>query len=105
MPGIDFRRLRTEISIGEVLELLGFIATNGSGHQRYGPCPVDPATAKNRDRRFSVNLKTGRFYCRGCGLSGNQLELWAAATKQPIYDATVDLCNRLHREPAWIHRW
>ena len=104
MPGIDFQRLRAEISMREVLELLGFIATNGARDQRYGPCPIDLATAKKRDRRFSVNLKTGRFICRECGRFGDQLDLWAAATKQPIYEAAVDLCSRLHREPPWIHR-
>ena len=105
MPGIDYQRLRTDVSMGDVLELLGFAATNGSRDQRYGPCPLNPTTTKTRDRRFSVNLKTGRFYCRECGRSGNQLELWAAATKLPLYDAAVDLCNRLHREPPWILRW
>lgn len=105
MPGIDFNRLRAEISMAEVLELLRFFATGGRGDQRYGPCPLNPDTAKRRDRRFSVNLRTGRFYCRECYRSGNQIELWAAATKLPIYDAAVDLCGRLHKAPPWIHRW
>ena len=105
MPGIDFQQLRAEISMAEVLELLGFIATNGSGDQRYGPCPLNPTTAKQRDRRFSVNLRSGRFFCRECGRFGDQLDLWAAASKQPLYDAAVDLCNRLHREPPWIQHW
>jgi len=61
MPGIDFQQLQAEISVAEVLELLGFIATNGSGDQRYGPCPLNSTTAKQRDRRFSVDLRSGRF--------------------------------------------
>ncbi len=104
MPGLDFQRLRSEIPMAEVLELLGFVATNGRGHQLYGPCPLHIAK-EQRSRRFSVNLKTGRFYCRECRRFGNQLELWAAARRLPIYDAAVDLCARLHREPPWIHRW
>jgi len=63
MPGLDFQRLRCEIPMAEVLELLGFVATNGRG----------------------------RFYCRECRRFGNQLELWAAARRLPIYDAAVDL--------------
>lgn len=104
MPGLDFQRLRTEVAMTEVLELLGFVATNGKGDQLYGPCPLH-TTTEERSRRFSVNLKTGRFYCRQCGRFGNQLELWAAAKHQPIYDAALDLCGQLHREPPWIHRW
>ena len=104
MPGINFQQLRAEISMAEVLELLGFIATNGSGDQRYGPCPLNPTTAQ-RDRHFSVNLKSGRFFCRECRRFGDQLDLWAAASEQPLYDAAVDLYNRLHREPPWVHHW
>ena len=74
MPGLDFQWLRSEIPMAEVLELLGFVATNGSGDQLYGPCPLH-VTTKERSRRFSVNLKTGRFYCRECRRFGNQLEL------------------------------
>jgi len=104
MPGLDFQWLRSEIPMAEVLELLGFVATNGSGDQLYGPCPLH-VTTKERSRRFSVNLKTGRFYCRECRRFGNQLQLWAAARHLPIYDAALDLCGRLHREPPWIQRW
>ena len=103
MPGLDFQRLRSEISIGEVLDLLGFVAVGG-GDQLYGPCPLNPAPS-GRDRCFSVNLKTNRFYCHHCRQCGNQLELWAAAVQQPLYDAAVDLCQRLRKEPPWIDRW
>jgi hypothetical protein len=34
--------------------------------------------------------------CFQCGRSGNALDLWAMATKQPTYEAAVDLCSRLH---------
>src|SRR5437016_8970636 len=97
MPGLDFERLRTEVPMREVLNLLGFVATNGRGDQLYGPCPLRPPKSersRRRERYFSVNLKAGRFYCRDCGELGNQLELWAAATKQPIYEAALDLCSR-----------
>src|SRR5260370_32979314 len=49
MPGIYFQRLRAELSVAEVLEVLGFVATQGSGHTRYGPCPPHPLSAKEPD--------------------------------------------------------
>jgi len=104
MPGLDFARLRSEISMREVLDLLQFVAANGGGEQVYGSCPLHEME-KERSRCFSVNLKTARFYCHQCGQHGNQLELWAAATKQPLYDAALELCERLSREPPWIHCW
>ena len=37
--------------------------------------------------------------------SGNQLELWAAVNKLPVYEASIDLCHALRREVPWVHRW
>lgn len=102
MPGVDFQRLRSEISMREVLDLLHFVCVNGRGDQLYGPCPLHPTD--ERSRCFSVNLKTARFYCHRCRQCGNQLELWAAATNQPLYDGALDLCQRLSKEPPWIYR-
>lgn len=87
----------------EVLDLLHFVAVSGQGDQLYGLCPLHPT--EERSRCFSVNLKTARFFCHRCGQYGNQLELWAQATKQPFYDAALDLCRQLSKEPPWIHRW
>ena len=36
MPGLDFQRLRSEISMREVLDLLQFVCVNGRGDQLYG---------------------------------------------------------------------
>jgi DNA primase len=36
------------------------------------------------------------FHCFKCGRSGNALDLWAQATRQTIYDATIDLCQKLN---------
>jgi DNA primase len=104
MPGLDFERLRSEIPMRDVLDLLHFVAVNGRGDQLYGPCPLHPPE-QERSRCFSVNLNTARFHCHRCGQCGNQLEIWAAATKKPIYDAAIELCQRLSKEPPWIQRW
>ena len=104
MPGVDFNVLRSEITMEQVLDQLGFHPTSRTGNQLHGPCPVHGSTSK-RSRTFSVNLGTRRYYCHKCQSHGNQLELWAAVHKLPIYEATVNLCDILGREVPWITRW
>ena len=47
MPGINFDQLRKEISIEEVLSLIGFEQTSRSGNQLRGPCPVHGSTSSS----------------------------------------------------------
>jgi DNA primase len=104
MPGVDFKVLRAQITMEQVLDQLGFQPTSRSGNQLHGPCPVHGSTSL-RSRTFSVNLATGRYYCHKCHSRGNQLELWAAVTKLSLFEAAVDLCRALAREVPWIDRW
>ncbi|MBM4072095.1 MAG: hypothetical protein FJ271_24690 [Planctomycetes bacterium] len=104
MPGVDFDCLRAEITMEQVLDLLTFEPTARSGQQCYGRCPLHESTSKRR-RSFSVNLALGRYYCHRCHRHGNPLELWAAATKLPLHQAAIDLCERLGRQVPWIHHW
>jgi DNA primase len=104
VPGVDFNRVRAEITMEQVLSLLGFQPSQRSGAQWYGSCPLHESTSGRR-RSFSVNVAIGRYLCHGCHSHGNQLELWAAATKLPLHQAAVDLCRRLGRDVPWIRRW
>ena len=104
MPGIDFNRLRAEITMAQVLDLLGFEPVGRSGAQWYGRCPLHEGSSK-RSRCFSVNVSLGRYYCHRCHSHGNPLELWAAVTQVPVYRAAIDLCQRLGREVPWLRRW
>jgi DNA primase len=104
VPGVNFDRLRAEITMEEVLRLLAFEPTGRSGRQWYGRCPLHKAKAK-RSRCFSVNVALRRYYCHRCHSHGNPIELWAAATQLPLYQAAIDLCQRLGREIPWIQRW
>lgn len=104
MAGVDFNTIRREITMEQVLNQIGFEPTTRSGNQWYGRCPVHNSTAA-RSRSFSVNLDTGRYYCHKCKSHGNQLELWAAVTQLPLYQAAIDLCRVLGREVPWIQRW
>ena len=104
MPGIDFNRLRAEITMKQVLDLLGFEPIHRRGDQWYGACPLHDCRCR-RPRFFSANVATRRYYCHQCYSYGNQLELWAAFTKRLLHPATIDLCHQLGREVPWIHRW
>jgi DNA primase len=106
MPGVNFNRVRTEITMEQVLSLLGFQPSQRSGTQWYGSCPLhEPLSENPRRRSFSVNVAIGRYFCHGCHSQGNQLELWAAATKLPLHRAAIDLCQRLGHAIPWIERW
>jgi len=104
MPGIDFSKLRAEIVMEEVLSRLNFEAVTQHGDQLRGPCPVH-GSSNPQSRSFSVNIRSGRYFCHKCKSQGNQLELWAAVRKMPIYEAAVDLCQSIGREVPWITRW
>lgn len=104
MPGIDFRRLRREITMEQVLELLNFECVQRRGDQWYGRCPLHAST-KRRPREFSVNVERGCYYCHKCQHKGDQFTLWADATDQPLYPATIELCRQLGHEVPWLHRW
>ncbi len=104
MPGVDFNRLRSEITMEDVLDLLAFEPSSQTGDQWYGRCPLDDATS-GRNRSFSVNVAIGRYRCHRCGSQGNQIELWAAATKLSLHPAAIDLCHALGRDIPWIRRW
>lgn len=100
MPGIDFARLRAEITMEQVLDQLGFEPVARLGGQLRGPCPVH-GSSWPRSCTFSVNLRKRRYYCHKCHSHGNQLELWAAVHDLPIYEAALDLCRALGRPVPW----
>ena len=75
--------------------MLGFRAQSAYRGQQRGPCPLHGSTSST-SRCFSANEREHVFQCFQCGRSGNALDLWAMATKQPPYEAAVDLCGRLH---------
>ena len=103
MPAVDFNRLRADITMPHVLDLLAFEPTRRSGPQWYGPCPLHETKSK-RSCSFSVNVVLGRYYCHRCHSHGNPLELWAAATKLPLLPAAIDLCRRLGRDVPWLQQ-
>jgi hypothetical protein len=104
MPGIDFHRLRREIPMEEILNLVGFVPTHRTGDQWYGQCPLHKPNS-GRSRTFSVNVASRLYCCHKCRRQGNQLDLWAAFTRLPLHPASIELCHALSREIPWIYRW
>jgi putative transposase len=94
-PAIDFPAVRAAIPLAAVLQLLGFSPAGTRGTQQRGPCPLHGSTS-GTSRCFSANLAQQIFHCFKCGRSGNALDLWAQANRLSIYDAALNLCERLH---------
>jgi hypothetical protein len=103
MAAIDYRALRDEVDLESVLKLLGFAAAHRTGDQVRGPCPLH-SPQRGGSRSFSAHLARNAYRCFRCGSTGNQLDLWAAATAQPLHQAAMDLCAKLHREVPWLKR-
>jgi putative transposase len=94
-PAIDFAAVRAAITMAAVLGLLGCRVNSRRGAQHRGPCPLHGSTS-GTSRSFSANLEQHIFHCFKCRRSGNALELWAHANQLSIYDAALDLCQRLN---------
>jgi hypothetical protein len=90
----QFDAVRVAITLAAVLQLLGFKANSTHGAQQRGPCPLHGSTS-GTSRCFSANLEKEVFHCFKCGCSGNALDLWAKANRLTVYDAAIDLCERL----------
>ena len=94
---IDYRYLREQLSIAQVLELLHYPhSLQGTGDQVRGPCPLH--AEERRRSTFSVNLKRGVFRCFAseCGAHGNALDLYVKATGLSLHDAALELADKLH---------
>jgi DNA primase len=102
MPGIDFAALREQISILDVLGLLGFQPLRHKGDRLRGLCPFH---CSEEPRVFVVNIATDQYYCHACHRSGDQFDLWSHTQRLPIFAAAQDLCARLHIPVPHIHRW
>jgi DNA primase len=92
MPGIDYHQLRRQVSMREVLNLIGFRPTWRRGPQLRGPCPI-PGCCSSSPRPFSVHLARQAYHCFACGSQGNALDLWAAARRLSLHQAAVALCQ------------
>jgi DNA primase len=100
MPGIDFSRLRGQLSLTLVFELINFTATTRTGPEWRGPCPVHGSRSPS-SRSFAANVHKNCWRCFVCGAGGNALDLYAGVTRLPIFDAALEVCVRLQLPVPW----
>jgi DNA primase len=101
MPLVDLRQARREIRLGWVLGLLSWHERERRGEQVRGVCPLHGSTSP-RSRSFSAHLGRGVWQCFRCGASGNALDLWTKVTGQGLYQAVLDLYDRLGQSVPWL---
>jgi DNA primase len=104
MPGVDLKAVKSEISMAQVLGLIDFVPTRKAGHRLRGPCPLHGSTSA-RSCSFSVDLDEKVYYCFKCGAGGSHLDLWMELHGSTVFEAALDLCERLGVEIPRIHRW
>src|SRR5262249_3313874 len=93
-PAIRFPALPAALTDPPLPAPLGFVPRSDHAGQHSGACPLH-GSPHGTARCFSVNTHAPTFHCFKCGRSGNALDLWAAAKGLSIYDAAIDLCQRL----------
>jgi DNA primase len=103
MPLVDFRQARREARLGAVPGLLRWRPSERRGEQVRGPCPLHGSSSP-RSRSFSAHLGRGAWQCFRCGARGNALELWARATGQRLYQAVLELYDRLGQPVPWLRQ-
>lgn len=90
MDWVNFREIRSRISIGEVLtRYYGIDNLRPSGETLVGPCPIHNG---NNTRAFHVDLGKNLWHCfTGCKKGGNQLDLVAAKDEVSVREAALRL--------------
>jgi len=101
MPSIDFKAVKLQISLRQVLNLIGWKPATIEGFEKRGPCPIH-GSSNPRSRSFAVFMDG--FSCFSCKQNGDQLRLYSLVRRLSIYAATVELCGRLCVEVPYIGR-
>ena len=91
---VDIAKILTQVSISDVLDLIGWKPLIEHGPLLGGPCPLHQSP-DTESLIFSVNLSENSFECRepGC-CRGNPLELFAAVTETTMDEAAEAVCRQ-----------
>jgi DNA primase len=90
--------------MADVLRLIGYRAVEPQGDEFRGPCPIHDSTSAG-SQSFAANINKNAFHCFKCGAKGNQIDLWAAVSKLPLFDAARDLCEKAGIDVPEVRRW
>ena len=100
VPGIHFAEVRARITrlMSWACRLRPLRILWGSGARPVSGPSFDLTIEPRAFRESELHI----YRCFKCGSSGNQLDLYAAVTGLGVFEATVALCEQLHREIPWI---
>lgn len=99
MPAIDYARVREQVSLRQVLNLIHYQAHRWFAGRCYGPCPMACSTYP---RCCSFEFSRNLWMCHRCKRGGNQLDLYAHWSDMGLFVATRHLCDHLGIELPWL---
>jgi DNA primase len=91
-PFVDFRAIRVQITMEQVLEHYGVLGTlKRSGSRLSGPCPIHNGT---NPTQFRVDTEKNLWNCFSeCKGGGNVLDFIARKENLPVHDAALIACE------------
>jgi transposase len=101
LPPLNFQKLREQLKMAEVLELLHWQPRSRKGAQLRGPCPIHGQESE-KDDQFSANIDKHAFQCFRCKRAGNALDFWMQFTNTDEHIAAWDLIIKLHLDPPLL---
>ena len=99
---IDYRELKQQIRIIDLLRSKGWKATKGRGAQLRGPCPLSNCDSRSYDHSspkqpsFSLHLERNIYQCFRCQSSGTVLDFWQNYRAIPLKQAVIELQQMLN---------
>lgn len=99
---IDYRKLKQQILIIDLLESTGWKATKGRGAQLRGPCPLPTCSGRSHDHSghsqssFSLSLERNIYQCFRCQSSGTVLDFWQTYRAISLKQAAIELQQMLN---------
>jgi len=102
MTWLDYRKIREQVRIVDLLEELGWQATKTRGAQLRGSCPLPgcritttPDRSNPSQWTFSVQRDRNIYRCFRCDSAGSVIDFWSAYSGLPIYEAAKDLSSTI----------
>ena len=91
-PFVDFRAIRSRITMEQVLEHYGVLDTfKRTGNRLSGPCPIHNG---NNPTQFRVDVEKNIWNCFSeCKQGGNVLDFIAKKEEVPIHEAAIKACE------------
>lgn len=94
---IDYRELKQQIRLVDLLTTIGWNRTKGRGEQLRGPCPLPGCCAKSSNRptdnnhTFSVHTTKNVYQSFRCRSTGNVLDFWQTYRATSLHQAAIEL--------------